>query len=129
MVATYTAAATVNEPSNAAALARLTALLESLQQQVGAMERRLNAEFVTAREVTNITTAVAELRVTLNGFVSEVRDGMRTSQRDFSDELDGYVTKEEFDPIKRIVYGLIGLLLTAMVSALAALLFHARMQT
>lgn len=33
----------------------------------------------------------------------------------------GYVTKEEFDPIKRIVYGLISLVLIAVVGALLAL--------
>jgi hypothetical protein len=33
----------------------------------------------------------------------------------------GYVTKEEFDPIKRIVYGLISLVLVAVVGALLAL--------
>lgn len=33
----------------------------------------------------------------------------------------GYVTKEEFDPIKRTVYGLISLVLVAVVGALLAL--------
>lgn len=32
-----------------------------------------------------------------------------------------YVSKEEFDPIKKIVYGVVGLLLTAVVVALVAL--------
>ena len=32
-----------------------------------------------------------------------------------------YVSKEEFDPIKKIVYGVVGLLLTSIVVALVAL--------
>lgn len=33
----------------------------------------------------------------------------------------GYVTKEEFDPIKKIVYGVVSLILVAVVGALVAL--------
>jgi hypothetical protein len=33
----------------------------------------------------------------------------------------GYVTKDEFEPIKRIVYGLVGLILVAVVGALLSL--------
>ena len=32
-----------------------------------------------------------------------------------------YVSKEEFEPIKKIVYGLVGLILVAVVGALMAL--------
>ena len=33
---------------------------------------------------------------------------------------DDYVTKTEFEPIKKIVYGLVGLILVAVVTALVA---------
>lgn len=33
----------------------------------------------------------------------------------------GYVTKEEFEPIKKIVYGLVGLILVAVVGAVVSL--------
>jgi ABC-type phosphate transport system permease subunit len=36
----------------------------------------------------------------------------------------GYVTKEEFDPVKRTVYGLITLVLVAVVGALLALVIQ-----
>lgn len=37
-------------------------------------------------------------------------------------KLEGeYVTKTEFDPVKRIVYGLVAIVLTAVVGALVAL--------
>lgn len=36
-----------------------------------------------------------------------------------------YVSKEEFEPIKKIVYGLVGLILVAVVGALVALVVGA----
>lgn len=36
-------------------------------------------------------------------------------------ELD-YVTKDQFEPIKRLVYGLVGLILTAVVVAILSLI-------
>ena len=38
----------------------------------------------------------------------------------------GYVTKEEFEPIKKIVYGVVSLILVAVVGALIALVVGAR---
>lgn len=38
----------------------------------------------------------------------------------------GYVTKEEFEPIKKIVYGLVSLILTAVVGAIVALVLGAK---
>lgn len=35
-----------------------------------------------------------------------------------------YVTKEEFGPIKRVVYGMVGLMLVAVVGALLALVLR-----
>lgn len=37
----------------------------------------------------------------------------------------GYVTKEEFEPIKKVVYGLVSLVLTAVVGAVVALVVGA----
>lgn len=38
----------------------------------------------------------------------------------------GYVTKEEFEPIKKIVYGVVSLILTAVVGAIVALVIGAQ---
>lgn len=38
----------------------------------------------------------------------------------------GYVTKEEFEPIKKIVYGVVSLILVAVIGALVALVVGAR---
>lgn len=37
-----------------------------------------------------------------------------------------YVSKEEFEPVKKIVYGLVGLILVAVVGALVALVVGAK---
>lgn len=37
----------------------------------------------------------------------------------------GYVTKEEFEPIKKIVYGVVSLILTAVIGAIVALVVGA----
>ena len=37
-----------------------------------------------------------------------------------------YISKEEFEPIKRIVYGMVGLILVAVVGALVALVVGAK---
>ena len=39
---------------------------------------------------------------------------------------NGYVTKEEFEPIKKIVYGVVSLILVAVVGALVALVVGAQ---
>ena len=39
---------------------------------------------------------------------------------------NNYVSKEEFEPIKKIVYGVVGLILVAVVGALVALVVGAQ---
>lgn len=38
----------------------------------------------------------------------------------------GYVSKEEFEPIKKIVYGVVSLILTAVIGAIVALVVGAK---
>lgn len=47
------------------------------------------------------------------------------SVRNIESKLEGhYVTKEEFDPVKRIVYGIVTLMLTAVIVALLAVVIR-----
>jgi len=39
---------------------------------------------------------------------------------------NSYVSKEEFEPVRKIVYGLVGLILVAVVGALVALVVGAK---
>jgi hypothetical protein len=43
--------------------------------------------------------------------IKEIKDSVVT----------GYVTKDQFEPVKRIVYGLVGLILTSVVVAIVTL--------
>lgn len=47
---------------------------------------------------------------------------VKETVRSIDDKVShGYVTKEEFDPIKRLVYGVVALVTTAVVGAVLAL--------
>ena len=52
-----------------------------------------------------------------------IRIDERTKQLTFRFEeaKRSFVRKEDFDPVKRIVYGMVGIILTAVVTALVAL--------
>lgn len=49
-------------------------------------------------------------------------DNIEEKVTNIEKKLEGhYVTKDEFEPIKKIVYGMVGLILVAVVGALLAL--------
>jgi len=60
-----------------------------------------------------------------NNDISLIKRDIEYIQKDvkeIKEKLESrYVTKEEFDPIKRIVYGMVGVILLAVVGALVAL--------
>ncbi len=43
------------------------------------------------------------------------------SKKEFEPVVNNYVNKDEFDPVKRLVYGVVGLVLMAVFTALVAL--------
>ena len=42
----------------------------------------------------------------------------------FTQELKNYIRKEEFEPVKSLVYAVVGIILTAFIGALVALVFR-----
>jgi hypothetical protein len=54
----------------------------------------------------------------INANISDIKDDVREIKQKL--EID-YCTKAEFDPVKKVVYGLVGLILTAVVGSLIAL--------
>ena len=60
------------------------------------------------------------LNLTLKYMQRDIDEIKRTVKEDKS----GYVSREEFDPIKKIVYGLVGLILTGVIGALMTLLLR-----
>jgi hypothetical protein len=64
-----------------------------------------------ARKYNNNKVDLALMAQDIKYIQKDVADIKRRMEAD-------YVTREEFDPIKKIVYGIIGLLLTGLVAAL-----------
>ncbi len=60
----------------------------------------------------------------LSEIVKETRQSVSDLNRKMEDMenkmKDRFVTKEEFEPIKRLVYGVVGLVMTAILFALVA---------
>ena len=54
-------------------------------------------------------------------YIRRDMDAMRT---DFKDFKRSYVTKEEFKPVKSLVYGVVVLILTGVMTALVALVIR-----
>lgn len=50
---------------------------------------------------------------------------IKTAVKDLNDKVDNnYVTKEQFAPVQKLVYGLVGLILVAVVGAMMALILR-----
>ncbi len=72
---------------------------------------------ISTEDTAKINQLVTDVAVILNevGYIKEDMRGMRANL-----EKD-YVTQDQFEPIKRVVYGLVSIILTAVVVALVAL--------
>lgn len=59
------------------------------------------------------------------GFIKETMKDMKDSVGDVKEQLGSqYVSKDEFEPIKKLVYGVVGLFLTGIVGAILALVIR-----
>jgi len=61
---------------------------------------------------------LGEILAVLGSDVQYIKEDIRTIKTSLNQT---YVTKNEFDPIKKVVYGLVGLILTAVVGAWASM--------
>lgn len=102
-------------------LVRVTILLEQLSGRVATIDQRLQNEFVTAKELQSIDRSVAEIKTTIKDGFKQVSDDAESTERGFR-EL--YVTKDQFDPVRRLVYGLVTIILTGVVGALLTLVMR-----
>lgn len=77
-----------------------------------------------ATQLEGMTQVINETRQS----VKELSDETRRSVKELDSKMDAmgqqlkkdFITKEEFEPIRRIVYGLVGLMLTGVILALLA---------
>ena len=77
--------------------------MESLnKQEIGFLKEQFNR---LEKKIDGIT---AQLEVLIDGYVKR-------------DELNSYVTKEAFAPVKTICYGAVGIILTSVLGALVYL--------
>jgi len=68
-----------------------------------------NADRITTKEVYRL--------------VEDMRRELRTDISKLDDRISkNYVTQEEFEPVKKLVYGVVGLILMSVVGALLALI-------
>ena len=72
------------------------------------------AERNASKQSDNMAVALAVIQNDIS-YIKESLDEIKTSTE------KKYVTKEDFDPVKRIVYGLVALILVGVVGALLAL--------
>lgn len=61
---------------------------------------------------------LGELLAVLGSDVQYIKEDIRTIKTSLNQT---YVTKNEFEPIKKVVYGLVGIILTAVVGAWASM--------
>jgi hypothetical protein len=75
----------------------------------------------------------SELKVEMVKGLEEVKTGIANAANQFASAKDmtdvelslrEKVSKEEFDPVKRLVYGLVTVVLTGVIAALLAMLFN-----
>lgn len=64
----------------------------------------------------------------MDGEKTDIKTSIRYIERDIADIKDwlknGYVRKEEFEPVKRVVYGLVTVILVAVVTAIIYLVIQ-----
>lgn len=57
----------------------------------------------------------------IKGEVGDVKNEMGSLRKDIR---EGYTSKTEFEPVQRLVYGMVGIILVAVVGALIALVIQ-----
>lgn len=96
--------------------------METLAVQITRIEGKLD---VQASEMAHIRQSLSEWKQDLKQAINEGDDELRESIAALKSEttaaLDDKVSKDDFGPVKAIVFGLVGLILTAVVGALIAL--------
>lgn len=124
--------ATMSQPTPddlRASLDKLSVVIEYFKRDLDETRRQVREEFVTMREYKQLQTAHEELRRVCSGNIADVRlscesqiaEIRKTAAETIKALSDKIVTKEEFTPVKSIVFGVVALMLTTVVGALLVL--------
>lgn len=71
-----------------------------------------------------LTSEVTGLRQEFRDWKKENKEDLAALRQEFKEELDGYVTKDAFDPVRMIAYGLTGTVGLGVISAVLYLITH-----
>lgn len=120
-----------NPPEND--IVRLMITVDFIKRDLDELRERVREEFVSAREYRALTDLVQELRKSMVESLVETRrqfsDTLGEARRGLAEDMAGlkktleekYVTKDEHTPVKQLAFGAVGIILTAVVVALVAL--------
>ena len=50
--------------------------------------------------------------------ISEIKESINTNDADARERIDGLVTQDQFWPVKTLIYGFVGLMLTGIMTAI-----------
>ena len=117
-------------------IVRLMITVDFIKRDLDELRERVREEFVSAREYRALTDLVQELRKSMVESLVETRkqfnETLTDTRRTLAEEIgslrktveEKYVTKEEHTPVKSLAFGAVGIILTAVVVALVALVMR-----
>lgn len=73
---------------------------------------------VMAKDIENIKTEIGELKTTTKDGFQSLQDIIASNR---ADDATKYITRNEFGPVQKIVYGLVTVILIAVVGAIVGL--------
>jgi hypothetical protein len=83
------------------------------------------AAAIVAKAASDAATTVANAAVAANQLLNNDIGYIKQDIKEIKEKLDNkYVTVESFDPVRRVVYGLVGVVLVAVAGALIALVIR-----
>lgn len=111
----------MSEATHGETLLRVSILLEQLDKRVSGIDSKLSHEYVTTKDLKPLEETVRRIE-------SAVRDGLSNVSRDAESTektfREVFVTKDNFLPVQRLVYGLVTLILAGVVGALLTLVLR-----
>lgn len=77
----------------------------------------------TGQELHGLAIQVATLATQVGGLqatMTDVREQFRQTEKEWRDDLERFVEKVEFEPVKKVVFGMVGTMLLAILTAILA---------
>lgn len=121
-----------DQPDLRATLDKFGVIVEFLKRDLEETRRQVREEFVTRREFDEHKKWANDRYVQLEERISEWRQALDAQGKAQSQSLDEHkkavgercVSKDEFSPVKNVVYGLVGTILMAVIGALLVLVIR-----